>query len=74
VDPIKLLVLSATVNGIAAAPFLLVVMLSAGNHQIMGEHRNGTLPVVLGWAAVALMTAAAVAMHPHLRRLSWLST
>jgi len=62
VDPIKLLVLSATVNGVAAAPFLIVVMLIAGNRQIMGEHRNGKLAATLGWITVALMTAAALAM------------
>ncbi|MFL6113269.1 MAG: Nramp family divalent metal transporter [Catenulispora sp.] len=62
VDPIKLLVLSATVNGIAAAPFLLVVMLIAGNRAIMGEHRNGKLAATLGWITFAMMTAAAVAM------------
>lgn len=62
IDPIKLLVLSATVNGIAAAPFLLVVMLIAGNRTLMGEHRNGRLATVLGWGTVVLMTVAAVAM------------
>lgn len=62
IDPIKLLLLSATVNGIAAAPFLLVVMLIARNRAIMGEHRNGMLAATLGWATVALMTAAAIAM------------
>jgi Mn2+/Fe2+ NRAMP family transporter len=62
IDPIKLLVLSATVNGIAAAPFLLVVMIISRNRAIMGEHRNGYLAATLGWATVALMTAAAVAM------------
>jgi len=62
VDPIKLLVLAATVNGIAAAPFLLVVMLIAGNRAIMGEHRNGMLATALGWITFALMAAAAVAM------------
>ncbi|MBW8819501.1 MAG: Nramp family divalent metal transporter [Streptomyces sp.] len=62
VDPIKLLVLAATVNGIAAAPFLLVVMIIAGNKAIMGEHRNGRLAATLGWTTFGIMTAAAVAM------------
>lgn len=62
IDPIQLLVLSAIVNGVAAAPFLIVVMLVAGNRRIMGEHRNGRLALILGWATVALMGVAAVAM------------
>ncbi|MFL6114391.1 MAG: Nramp family divalent metal transporter [Catenulispora sp.] len=62
VDPISLLVLSATVNGVAAAPFLVVVMLISGNRSLMGRYRNHRLATVLGWATVALMTAAAIAM------------
>jgi len=62
VNPISLLVLVAVVNGIAAAPFLIVVMIIARNRPLMGENRNGGLAAVLGWATVALMTAAAVAV------------
>jgi NRAMP (natural resistance-associated macrophage protein)-like metal ion transporter len=60
VDPVQLLVISAYINGIAAAPFLLLVMLISNSHQIMGEHRNGRLAATLGWATFALMAAAAV--------------
>jgi len=62
VNPISLLVLVAIVNGIAAAPFLIVVMIIARNRPLMGEHRNGNLAAALGWATVALMTAAAIAV------------
>ena len=62
IDPIKLLVFSATVNGIAAAPFILVLMLIAGNRSLMGEYRNGAVASFFGWATFAVMTAAAVAM------------
>jgi Mn2+/Fe2+ NRAMP family transporter len=62
VNPITLLVLVAVVNGIAAAPFLIVVMIISRNRPLMGENRNGGLAAVLGWATVALMTAAAVAV------------
>ena len=60
VDPVQLLVISAYINGIAAAPFLLLVMLISNNHPIMGEHRNGRLAATLGWATFALMAAAAI--------------
>ena len=60
--PISLLVLVAVVNGIAAAPFLIVVMIISRNRPLMGENRNGDLAAILGWATVALMTAAAVAV------------
>jgi hypothetical protein len=59
VNPIRLLVLVAMVNGIAAAPFLIVVMIISRNRPLMGEHRNGNLAAVLGWVTVALMTEPA---------------
>ncbi|MBV8295448.1 MAG: Nramp family divalent metal transporter [Acidimicrobiia bacterium] len=60
VDPVHLLVFVAIVNGVAAAPFLVVVMLIAGDRSIMGEYANGPVARVLGWAAVVLMMAAAI--------------
>jgi Mn2+/Fe2+ NRAMP family transporter len=61
VDPIKLLVYVAIVNGVAAAPFLVVVMLVANRAEMMGEYRNGGLANALGWGTAALMAAAGVA-------------
>ncbi|MFE4544179.1 divalent metal cation transporter [Arthrobacter sp. NPDC056727] len=57
-DPIGLLILSATINGIAAAPFLVVTMLISGDKKIMGEYRNGILATTLGWFTTALMLVA----------------
>ncbi len=62
VDPIHLLVLVALINGLAAAPFLILVMLIARRRDLMGKYRNGRLANTLGWATVALMAAAAVAV------------
>ncbi|PYI37263.1 iron transporter [Arthrobacter psychrolactophilus] len=59
-DPIALLVLSATINGIAAAPFLVVVMLISGDPAIMGTHRNGLLAGITGWATAGIMAVAGV--------------
>jgi Mn2+/Fe2+ NRAMP family transporter len=60
VNPIRLLVIVAVVNGVAAAPFLVLVMLISNNKQIMGDYTNGKLATTLGWATAARMTAAAV--------------
>jgi Mn2+/Fe2+ NRAMP family transporter len=62
VNPIKLLVLVGTINGVAAAPFLAVVMLISGSHDQMGEYANGRAAKTLGWATTALMAVAAIAM------------
>jgi len=61
-NPIQLLVIVAIINGIAAAPFLLLVMLIAADRALMGDYRNGKLATTIGWAAFALMAAAAVVM------------
>ncbi|MGN8026040.1 Nramp family divalent metal transporter [Microbacterium sp. 22242] len=57
-DPIGLLVLSAIVNGIAAGPFLIILMLISRDRAIMGKHRNGKLAATLGWFTTALMCVA----------------
>jgi Mn2+/Fe2+ NRAMP family transporter len=59
VDPVHLLVFVAIVNGVAAAPFLIVVMLISDDRRLMREHANGRLAQVLGWLTVVLMVAAA---------------
>jgi NRAMP (natural resistance-associated macrophage protein)-like metal ion transporter len=61
-NPIHLLVLVAVINGIAAAPFLFVVMLISRDRTVMGDYRNGKVASTLGWLAFALMAAAALVM------------
>ncbi|SDP29072.1 NRAMP (natural resistance-associated macrophage protein) metal ion transporters [Nakamurella panacisegetis] len=60
VDPVQLLVISAYINGVAAAPFLLLVMLISSSRTIMGPHRNGRIATTLGWATMVPMTTAAI--------------
>lgn len=61
VSPIRMLFLSAVLNGVLAPPLLVLVMLVGNNRAIMGRHTNGRWLNVLGWTATALMTAAAAA-------------
>lgn len=62
VNPIKLLVLVAVINGVAAAPFLVVVMCVSGSRQLMGKYVNGKAATSLGWATTAVMTVAAITL------------
>jgi Mn2+/Fe2+ NRAMP family transporter len=62
VNPIKLLVFVAVINGIAAAPFLVVVMRVSSSRRLMGTYVNGRVANSLGWFTAALMAAAAVAL------------
>ncbi|UKA64600.1 Nramp family divalent metal transporter [Arthrobacter sp. FW306-04-A] len=57
-DPIGLLVLSAIINGIAAAPFLFVTMLISRDKDLMGNYRNGKLAATLGWTTTGIMVVA----------------
>ena len=60
-NPVRVLFVSAVVNGLLAPPLLLLVMLVGGNPRIMGEAVNGPWLTALGWTATGVMTAAAVA-------------
>jgi NRAMP (natural resistance-associated macrophage protein)-like metal ion transporter len=61
VNPIRMLFLSALVNGLVAPPLLVLVMLAANNRKIMGNETNGLMLNLLGWTTVAIMGAAALA-------------
>lgn len=60
-SPIRVLFVSALVNGLLAPPLLALVMLVGGNRSIMGAHVNGPWLKILGWTATVLMTGAALA-------------
>jgi Mn2+/Fe2+ NRAMP family transporter len=57
-NPIQLLVLSAVVNGIAAGPFLIIIMLISRDTKIMGIYVNGRLANTMGWIVTAVMCVA----------------
>jgi NRAMP (natural resistance-associated macrophage protein)-like metal ion transporter len=60
-NPIRVLFLSAVLNGLLAPPLMLLVMLVGNNRKIMGEDVNGFWLNLLGWLATAAMTVAAIA-------------
>jgi Mn2+/Fe2+ NRAMP family transporter len=62
VNPIKLLIFVAVLNGVIAAPFLIVVMKVSSNKRLMGKYVNGKAAKILGWTTAALMGVAAIAL------------
>jgi NRAMP (natural resistance-associated macrophage protein)-like metal ion transporter len=62
VNPIKLLVLVAVINGVAAAPFLVVVMWVSSSKRLMGDYVNGNVAKTLGWLTAMIMAVAAIAL------------
>ena len=48
-QPDQLLVFVAVINGVAAAPFVFVVMWVSSSKRLMGDYVNGKIAKVLGW-------------------------
>lgn len=67
INPIKALYYAAVLNGLAAPPLLVLVMLISRNAAIMKDKVNSNLSAVLGWLTTGAMTLAALALI-----LSWL--
>jgi Mn2+/Fe2+ NRAMP family transporter len=49
-------------NGLIAAPLLVLVMLVSNDRSVMGERTNGRLLNVAGWATTAVLGVAALAL------------
>ncbi|WP_042272722.1 NRAMP family divalent metal transporter [Paraburkholderia heleia] len=61
-DPVKALYWSAVINGLAAVPVMIVVMLMGVSRRLMGQFAISGILEYGGWAATALMAVAAVGM------------
>jgi NRAMP (natural resistance-associated macrophage protein)-like metal ion transporter len=61
-DAVTMLFWSAVVNGVLAAPLIVLVVLLTSDHAVMGRRVNPPLLRWLGWATAVVMTAATVGM------------
>src|SRR3984957_3414792 len=61
-NPIKALFWSAVINGVAAVPIMITMMLMTGNNKITGGLRLPTLQRVVGWIATGVMFGVAASM------------
>lgn len=62
IDPVKALVYTAVLNGIAAVPLLFLIIRIVVNKNIMGEYRSKWLSRCLLWLTFIGMGGAAVAL------------
>ena len=62
INPIDALVITAVINGLLAAPLLVLVMLISNNRRVMGERTNSRSLNILGWATTLIMAVAAIAL------------
>lgn len=61
-DPVKALYWSAVINGLAAVPVMVVVMLMGTSKKLMGRFAIAGILKTGGWVATAMMAVAAVGM------------
>ncbi len=62
IDPIKALIYSAVLNGVASVPIMAAMMIVASRRDIMGHLHERKRVLAFGWGATAIMAAASVAM------------
>ena len=62
IDPIRLLLWSAVINGLLAPPLIIIVLAICNNRKVMGEHRNGWWLNVGGTVAAVIMSGSAIAL------------
>jgi NRAMP (natural resistance-associated macrophage protein)-like metal ion transporter len=59
---IRLLFVSAVINGVLAPPLVLIVVLLTSDREVMGDAVSSRALRLLGWAAFAVMTASAIGL------------
>jgi NRAMP (natural resistance-associated macrophage protein)-like metal ion transporter len=62
IDPVKALVYTAVLNGVAAVPLLFLIVKISASEKIMGEYKSRWLSKALLWFTFVVMGGAAVAL------------
>ena len=62
INPITALVISAVLNGVVAAPLIVLIMLVSNDRKVMGQRTNGRLLNVVGWVTALVMGLAVVGL------------
>ena len=61
-NPIRMLFWAAVINGFAAVPIMIVMMLIVARESIMGAFKANRTLMIAGWCATAMMALAVVAL------------
>ena len=62
ISPIKALIYTAILYGLTAPVLIAIILHISNNKKVMGRFTNSTISNILGFAALLIMTAAAVAL------------
>lgn len=60
INPIRALFWSAVLNGIAAVPLMIAMMIVASSRKVMGKFTTSRAVLVFGWGATLVMAAATI--------------
>lgn len=52
----------AVINGVIAAPLLVVVMIVSNSRRLMGDYVNDHAANILGWLTFAIMAVSSIAL------------
>lgn len=66
IDPIRALYYAAALNGLAAPPLMVLIIMIANRKDVMGRFVNSRASNVLGWTIVVVMALAGVALIVNL--------
>jgi Mn2+/Fe2+ NRAMP family transporter len=69
VNPIRLLIWSAVINGLLAPALIVIILVVCNNEKVMGAHKNGRTLNLFGGLSALIMSGAAIALI-----VSWLSS
>jgi len=61
-NSVRMLFLSAILNGLLAPPLIVLVILLTNSQKVMGDRKNGPVIQGLGWICAAVMAACGIAM------------
>ena len=62
IDPIKALFWSAVINGVVAAPVMVLMMHLSSHRPAMGDFKLSPGLAVMGWIATGVMAVAAISL------------
>jgi NRAMP (natural resistance-associated macrophage protein)-like metal ion transporter len=62
IDPMRALFWSAVLNGLAAVPLMVAMMVVVSSKKVMGKFTASRLLLLFGWAATLIMALASAAM------------
>ena len=62
IKPFTMLYYTAIINGIAAPPLMVLVMLIANNKKIMDKYSNACFSNIFGWIITSIMAIASIAL------------